>query len=116
MIIDEGTTSLRLMVFQFQRVYDPFPSKQKVLFKVPNHFQSVSLVRSSSCSTSDIRRVAHAKHPMTSHEQGTKKQDCDYYQQYMCSHRIQSEVLFPALSLIFLNFYRYKNVKPKGRS
>ena len=23
---------------------------------------------------------------MTSHEQGTKKQDCDYYQQYMCSH------------------------------
>jgi hypothetical protein len=25
-----------------------------------------------------------------------------------CSHRIQSEVLFPALSLIFLNFYRYK--------
>jgi hypothetical protein len=33
-----------------------------------------------------------------------------------CSHRIQSEVLFPALSLIFLNFYRYKHAKPKGRS
>jgi hypothetical protein len=29
---------------------------------------------------------------------------------------IQSEVLFPALSLIFLNFYWYKNAKPKGRS
>jgi hypothetical protein len=29
---------------------------------------------------------------------------------------IQSEVLFPALSLIFLNCYRYKNAKPKGRS
>jgi hypothetical protein len=28
-----------------------------------------------------------------------------------CSHRIQNEVLFPALSLIFLNFYRYKNAK-----
>jgi hypothetical protein len=26
------------------------------------------------------------------------------------------EVLFPALSLIFLNFYWHKNAKPKGRS
>jgi hypothetical protein len=25
-------------------------------------------------------------------------------------------ILFPALSLIFLNFYRYKNARPKGRS
>jgi hypothetical protein len=31
-----------------------------------------------------------------------------------CSHRIQNEVLFPALSQFFLNLYRYKNAKPKG--